>query len=90
MRTTGVFLGSSTFVKCVFNAHTQAGGLHSGGCVDSVSKQTVPWHLVAHYPCHAWTCVVKNSKEGDKEVARLLSVVTVLVSLSMNWNNLRP
>uniref|UniRef100_A0A3P8V1K1 Protein kinase domain-containing protein n=1 Tax=Cynoglossus semilaevis TaxID=244447 RepID=A0A3P8V1K1_CYNSE len=54
------------------------------------ARSSIPWHLVAHYPCHAWTCVVKNSKEGDKEVARLLSVVTVLVSLSMNWNNLRP
>ena len=34
---------------------TQAGGLHSRGCVDSISKQAVPGHLVADNTCHTWT-----------------------------------
>lgn len=41
-------------IACV-GAHTQAGGLHSGGRVDSISKQTVSRHLGAHDSCHTWT-----------------------------------
>lgn len=51
-------------VLCIvcLRTHTQAGGLHSWGRVDSISKQTVSWHLVAYYSCHTWTCAAKSSK----------------------------
>lgn len=44
--------------------------LHAGGCVDSVTEQTVAWHLDAHHTRHHWPCVdthpdlPKNPDEG--------------------------
>ena len=35
--------------------------LHSGGSVDSVSKQTVAWHLLPHHTGHHRTCVDANA-----------------------------
>ena len=41
-----------TFASCLHvTARTFAGWLHPGGCVDSVTKQTVPRHLESHHAC---------------------------------------
>lgn len=45
---------------------TQAGGLHSRGCVDSISKQAVSGHLVADNTCHTWTWSKETNEEKDK------------------------
>ena len=34
---------------------TQSVGLHSGGCVDCVTKKTIAHHFVAHDARHNWT-----------------------------------
>lgn len=54
--------GMCLCIVCL-GTHTQAGGLHSRCRVDSISKQTVSWHLVAHYSRHAWTYSARSSQK---------------------------
>ena len=41
---------------------TERVGLHSGSCIDGVSKETISWHLEPHHGSTTWTRVHSNTK----------------------------
>ena len=43
-------------------------GFHSGGCVDRVSKQAVPWHLDPHHPRHRGPAVYAWSMKSSNPI----------------------